>query len=501
MYFLGIDLGSSSIKFSVLDADKGAEIANATAPAFEMDIKSPVAGWAEQDPNDWWAYVEQGLAALKVKHGVDLKRIAAIGIAYQMHGLALVDENLNPVRPAIIWCDGRAASIGDEIYEGFGADKCQCQILGSPGNFTAAKLKWVMRHEPQVLAKAKYMLLPGDFIAAKLSGVAQITPSGLSEAALWDFKHRRTASELMGYMGISDTFIPEIVPMIGEQATVSAAMAEKLGLNKNTKITYRCGDQANNAFSLNVLHPSEMAATAGTSAVIYKVVGEDAFDKTNRVNTFLHAVDTSAQKRNGILLCINGAGILYQWLRRIMSLSSRELIAYDRLNEEASKANPGSEGLLVYPFGNGAERIFNNKSAPSDIRNLNYNIHKSEHLIRASCEGVIFAMNYGFEIMKSVGGANADVVRAGHANLFLSPVFRQIFSDVTQTALEVYNTSGAEGAARGAAYGYGHYKSFKETFLGLRRIERIEPDAKTAAAYQDIYGQWKQHLNLTNEIN
>ena len=495
MYFLGIDLGSSSIKLSIFDADKGESVCSVKVPENEMEIAAPQFGWAEQDPEKWWQYVKQGIHNLKTQKQIDLKRIKAIGIAYQMHGLVLTDENLNPVRPSIIWCDSRAVELGEEAYKKIGREVCQSQILGSPGNFTASKLKWVKENQPEIFKKASYMMLPGDFIAAKLSGVAQISTSGLSEAALWNFREGTLAKDVLDAMGLSEDLIPEIIPNFGEQATVSSDIASELGLDPGVKITYRSGDQPNNAFSLNVLKKGEIATTAGTSAVMYAVSNQNTSDAQNRINTFLHVNNSEVEKTNGILLCINGAGITYQWLRKILSLNGDSLISYERLNTEAAKVSPGSEGLRFYPVGNGVERIFNNKKAFSGIENLNFNIHNTAHLVRAASEGIVFAMNYGFEIMKSLG-ASGEVVRAGKENLFLSPVFREIFTNTTQTTLELYNTSGSEGAARGAAFGFGCYSQFDEAFESLKRLERIEPDPSLASQYGEIYEKWKENIKI-----
>ncbi|WP_373058009.1 xylulokinase [Zunongwangia sp. H14] len=495
MYFLGIDLGSSSIKLSVLDAEKGKEICAVTVPEAEIEMIAPKFGWAEQDPELWWDYVKKGLGKIRNQHQVDLKKIMAIGIAYQMHGLVLTDENLKPLRPSIIWCDSRAVAIGNEAYEAIGREKSQKQILGSPGNFTASKLKWVKENEPEIYKKAKYMMLPGDFIAAKLSGVAQISSSGLSEAALWDFPKGKLATEVLEKMGLSKDLVPEVVPSFAKQAKVNSQVAEELGLNPEAVITYRAGDQPNNALSLNVLKPGEIATTAGTSAVIYAVTDKDIYDEQSRINTFLHVNNTEDHKRNGILGIINGSGILYQWLRKTISLGRQELLSYDLLNEEAAKVAPGSEELRFYPFGNGAERIFNNKAVNSGIENLNFNMHKPAHLIRSACEGIVFAMNYGFDVMKSLG-TTGDVVRAGKGNLFLSPVFREIFCNTTQANLQLYETSGAEGAARGAAYGYGYYHSLDEAFGDLEILESLEPKKELSAQYQDIYENWKQYIKI-----
>jgi len=495
MLFLGIDLGSSSIKLSVFDADKGQAIAAVSVPDQEMGFYAESYGWAEQDPNQWWHYIKNGLHALSHGHNVNLKHISGIGIAYQMHGLVLTDASLNPVRPAIIWCDSRAAQIGEDFYYKYGPEACQDQILGSPGNFTVSKLKWVQVHEPELFHSAVHMMLPGDFIAAKFSGVAQTTASGLSEAALWNFKEGRLAVEILEAFDIPVSIIPEVVPTFGYQAGIHPDIALELGLGADVKITYRAGDQPNNALSLSVLKPGEIATTAGTSAVIYAVTDKNVHDVNNRVNTFLHVSDMHDHKRNGVLLCINGSGILYSWLRRVMSFGANEPVSYNMLNAEAAKAAPGSKGLRFYPFGNGVERIFNNKPVFSGIQNLSFTIHQSPELVRAACESIVFAMNYGFDIMKELG-AGGSVVRAGMANLFLSPVFRDIFANVTQSTVELYNTAGADGAARGAAYGFGFYKNLDETFSSLQCVERIEPTQHLSDQYGDIYHEWKLNINI-----
>lgn len=498
MLFLGIDLGSSSLKLAVLDAEKREIVNSVNAPSFEMEIMAPEFGWAEQDPEKWWQYLKEGLGKLRSKHNIDLKKVEGIGIAYQMHGLVLTDQHLKPVRSSIIWCDSRAAAIGNEACESIGKEACLKQILGSPGNFTASKLKWVQLNEPELFKKAKYMMLPGDFIAAKLSGLAQISNSGLSEAALWNFPQGRIATEILEKMGLPEEIIPEVVPNFGIQAKIHPEVANELGLNPKAKITYRAGDQPNNALSLNVLKPGEIATTAGTSAVVYAVTDKDNYDEQNRVNTFLHVNNSEAEKRNGILGIINGSGILYQWLRRLVSLGNKGLVSYEFLNAEAAKAAPGSKDLRFYPFGNGVERIFNNKQVNSGIENLNFNIHQPPDLIRSACEGIVFAMNYGFDVIKSLG-TSGEVVRAGKGNLFLSPVFREIFCNTTQATLELYDTSGAEGAARGAAYGSGYFSNLDEAFGGLKCLEKLEPTRDLSHQYQEIYEKWKTTIKIEQE--
>src|SRR5690606_15022498 len=381
MYFLGIDLGSSSIKLSLLDGVSNKTLHGVTVPKHEMKIHAPKHGWAEQDPKQWWEYVRQGIAELKAQTNVDFQAIKGIGVAYQMHGLVVVDENLEPLRPSIIWCDSRAAEIGQHYYESIGAQNCQEQILGSPGNFTASKLKWVKENQPELYAKIKYFMLPGDFIAAKLTGVAQTSTSGLSEAALWNFNENRLASEILDAMGISTDLVPEVVSNFQEQASIDPDIATQLGISKEAVVSYRAGDQPNNAWSLNVSNPGEIATTAGTSAVIYGLSSLDDYDKNNRINTFLHVNNQIDHKRNGVMVCINGSGILYQWIRQLMSAGRDQALDYEVLNDLAKQSEPGSKGLRFYPFGNGVERIFNNKPAFSGVQNLNFNIHKNPEFV------------------------------------------------------------------------------------------------------------------------
>ncbi|WBL24743.1 xylulokinase [Zunongwangia sp. HGR-M22] len=495
MYFLGIDLGSSSVKLSIFDAHAGKSIAAVGEPKSEMAMEAAKPGLAEQDPNQWWENVKIALQRLHTEFDIDLSKIKSIGIAYQMHGLVLTDNALKPVRPSIIWCDSRAAEIGENAFHEIGEEKCQEMILGSPANFTASKLKWVKENEPKIYQKAAYMMLPGDYIAACFSEKAQISKGGLSEGMLWHFKENRLATEILDYYEISVDLIPEVVSNFGDHATISSKIAKELGLSEDVKITYRAGDQPNNAMSLNVLSPGEIATTAGTSAVIYSVSENHAFDKDNRINTFLHVNNQEQENRNGVMVCINGSGILYQWLRNILSTGNEQLLDYDYLNELAAKSKPGSEGLIFHPFGNGVERIFQNKEVSSGISNLNFNIHKTPHLVRAACEGIVFAMNYGFEIMQEVG-ASGKTVRAGKDNLFLSEVFREIFVNTTNTTLQLYKTNGADGAARGAAFGYGHYETLEEAFNSLECLQTIEPKPELVEEYKTIYNNWKKAIKF-----
>lgn len=488
MLFLGIDVGSSSVKLSVIDGATGKNLGALSHPESELAIASPQPGFAEQDPNTWWDCIKQGSARLFSKFDINPQQIDAIGISYQMHGLVVVDSEQQVLRPSIIWCDSRAVPLGDKALADLGRDYCFGHLLNSPGNFTAAKLRWVQENQPELFARIHKIMLPGDYVAMKLSGVINTTASGLSEGTLWDFKEQRVATELLSHWGIDASVIPDLVPSFGDQCRVSEAAAAELGLRAGIKIAYRAGDQPNNAFSLNVLQPGEVAATAGTSGVIYGVTDQPAADTQSRVNTFLHVTNTDAQARNGVLVCVNGCGRLYSWLRQTLSQAGGEP-SYPQLNALAQAVPVGSEGLIFHPFGNGAERIFQNKNLGAQLRNLDFNRHGLGHMVRAAQEGIVFSLNQGFDVLKSLGGS-CEVVRAGKGNMFLSEVFAQTFANTTQAAVEMFETDGAEGAARAAAMGSGYYTSASEAFGSLKKLAVIEPQAAEFAHYQDAYQAW-----------
>lgn len=492
MLFLGIDVGSSSVKLSVLDGNTGKALASTQYPETELAIASPQSGWAEQDPATWWNCIVEGSKKLFSADKVDPSKIGAIGISYQMHGLVMVDEAQNVLRPAIIWCDSRAVPYGDAAFNELGSDYCFKHLLNSPGNFTAAKLRWVQENEPDTFSRIHKIMLPGDYVAMKLSGVINSTASGLSEGTLWDFPEQKVADTLLAHWGISPDLIPALVPSIGEQSEVSGEAAAELGLRPGVKICYRGGDQPNNAFSLNVLQPGEVAATAGTSGVIYGVIDQPVADQQQRVNTFLHVTDSEQEKRNGVLVCVNGAGRSFSWLRQVLSIDGKP-VDYNILNKAAESVAIGSEGLIFHPFGNGAERIFQNRNIGAQFTKLELNRHGLGHMVRAVQEGIVFALNQGFEVLKSMGGS-ADVVRVARGNMFLSPVFANAFANTTQAAVEEYETDGAEGAARAAALGSGFYASANDAFAGLTRTGVIEPNPALIDRYQEAYAAWVDAL-------
>ncbi|MDR0892988.1 MAG: carbohydrate kinase [Mediterranea sp.] len=490
MFLLGYDIGSSSVKASLVNAETGRCVASAFYPKTEAKITAVNPGWAEQDPESWWENAKLATHAILAESGVNAAEVKAIGISYQMHGLVCVDKQQQVLRPAIIWCDSRAVPYGERAFEEIGEEQCLSHLLNSPGNFTASKLAWVKENEPDIYERIDKIMLPGDYIAMKLSGEVCTTVSGLSEGMFWDFKNCRLADFLMGYYGFDTSLIATIRPTFAEQGRVQASAAAELGLKEGTPITYRAGDQPNNALSLNVFNPGEIASTAGTSGVVYGVNGEVNYDPQSRVNTFAHVNHTAAHTRLGVLLCINGTGILNSWIRRNIA---PEGISYNEMNVLASKAPIGSAGISILPFGNGAERMLCNQEIGCSIRGVDFNTHGKHHLIRAAQEGIVFSFKYGIDIMEQMG-IPVKKIHAGHANMFLSPIFRDTLAGVTGATIELYDTDGAVGAAKGAGIGAGIYKDNGEAFATLEKLDVIEPNMAQRQAYADAYGRWKHRL-------
>ena len=488
-YLLGFDVGSSSVKASLVDAETGQMAATAFFPEKEAPIKAVKAGWAEQDPEMWWMNAKLSLKKIMADAGATGEDIKAIGISYQMHGLVCVDKNHNALRDSIIWCDSRAVPYGDKAFNDLGSEKCLGRLLNSPGNFTAAKLAWVKENEPEVFDKIYKVMLPGDYIAMKLSGEINTTISGLSEGMMWDFKEKRPAKFLFDYFGFSEDVIAPIAPTFAVQSEVSAAAAAETGLKEGTPISYRAGDQPNNALSLNVFNPGEIASTAGTSGVVYGVLGEVNYDSKSRVNTFAHVNYTTELDRLGVLLCINGTGILNAWVHRNITPD----LSYAEMNDLAAQAPIGADGVTISPFGNGAERVLENREVGCQIKGVNFNKHNRAHIVRAAQEGIVFSFCYGMEIMRQMG-MDIKKIHAGKANMFLSPLFRDTLASTSGATIELLETDGSVGAAKGAGIGCGMYKDNVEAFSTLKKIAVIEPDNTKAQQYREAYEKWKAEL-------
>jgi xylulokinase len=489
-FLLGYDIGSSSIKASIVEIDSGKTVAAAVSPSEEMEINAPEPGWAEQDPEEWWKHIKLATAKIRNQAGINLKEVKAVGIAYQMHGLVLVDQNRKVLRPSIIWCDSRAVKIGEEAFQSLGKEKCLQTLLNSPGNFTASKLKWVQENEPEIYSQAYKAMLPGEYIAMRMTGEIKTTPSGLSEGILWDYPNQKPANLVLDYYGISPDLLPEIAPVFSIQGVITPEAAAELGLMRETPVSYRAGDQPNNALSLKVMEPGEIAATAGTSGVVYGVGDQPNYDPLSRVNTFVHVNHGQDSPRYGTLLCINGTAILNRWLKN----NTMSNFSYKEMDQMAAGVPAGSCGLSILPYGNGAERTLGNNNIGASIHGLDFNIHSQAHLARAAQEGIVFSLNYGMEIMGRMG-INISTIKAGFANMFLSPVFAEAFATISGARIELYNTDGSQGAARGAGIGAGIYQDYHQAFKGVELVKTVDPNQTLSEAYHEAYDKWRSILS------
>jgi len=487
MYLLGIDIGTSSIKVSVVEASTSQCIASAQFPETESAITSLKKGWAEQSPEMWWDHIQQAILKLNNTQKFASTDISAIGISYQMHGLVLVDQNKQVLRDSIIWCDSRSVSIGDTAFNAIGTEKCLSHLLNSPGNFTASKLAWVKQNEPAIYDKIAHVMLPGDFVSMKFTGHITTSISSLSEGIFWDFKNNELSKDILNYYGFDQSVLPNIQPVFSNHGELLPDVAAKLNLKPGIPITYKAGDQPNNALSLNVLEPGEVAATAGTSGVIYGVTDKITYDPQSRVNTFAHVNHTDQLNRLGVLLCINGTGILNSWVKKMVGAGND----YPQMNQAASQIQPGSDGLQIMPFGNGAERIFNNKMIGAQFVNIDFNKHSEAHIFRAAQEGIAFTFRYGLDIMRG-NGMNPSIIRAGYSNMFLSDVFTDAFVNATNVPVALYHTDGSVGAAIGAGIGSGTYKNAAEAFSNFKPIKVVEPS--NAKVYNELYLDWHKSL-------
>jgi len=486
MLLLGIDLGTSSIKVSVIDSQTQQCLCTVQYPETETAIIAEHPGWAEQSPDTWWENVQQAIIKANSTGLYDSKSVGAIGIAYQMHGLVLVNREHKVLRNSIIWCDSRAVEIGNSAFQTIGQEKCLGNLLNSPGNFTASKLAWVKKNEPEIFEKIYKVMLPGDFIGMKLSGEINSSVSSLSEGVFWDFKRNELSKEVFNYFGFPEDIFPEIQPVFSDHGRLTSEIAARLSLKPGIPVSYKAGDQPNNALSLNVLKPGEVAANGGTSGVIYGVSDQLTFDHQSRINSFAHVNFSEEKKRIGVLLCINGTGILNRWTRDVIAPG----IAYGAMNDEASAIKVGSNGLRILPFGNGAERMLNNKNIGAHFHHIDLNIHSRAHIFRAVQEGIAFAFRYGLDIMRE-NGMKPALIRAGKANMFSSELFIEAFVNACGVPVELYSNEGSTGAAIGAGIGFGEFNT-ENAFANLKPLRMIEP--QKSQEYEPIYQEWKELL-------
>lgn len=488
MLLCGIDVGTSSIKLSVVNSATKKIIHSCSFPDTENDIISILPGYAEQNPEHWWHCIEQVIKKGNASKTYNPLDIIAIGISYQMHGLVILDKDKKVLRPSIIWCDSRASGYGDKAFENLGKENALKSLLNSPGNFTASKLAWVKKNEPYIYDKIKYVLLPGDYISYKFTNELTTTISALSEGIFWDFKKNEISKDLLNYYQFDISLFPELRHVFTNHGLITSKNAIQLGLSKKIKVTYKAGDQPNNALSLGVIEPGEIATTAGTSGVIYGVSSELKYDPDCRLNSFAHVNYTNELRRIGVLMCINGTGILNRWLKE----NFFPLNSYTDLNNFADKSEIGSKGLICFPFGNGSERIFNNKIIGGSFRNLDFNRHKKNEISRSVQEGIAFSMVYGLELLE-IAGINPIKIKAGFSNMYLSSIFASTIVNASNVSIQLLESDGAYGAALGAGIGLQYYKSLYEGVNSIKIMSEVTPDQNRNKT-REVYENWKFEL-------
>lgn len=495
MYTLGLDIGSSSVKACLYDARSFRIVGTSTSPSHEMPITAPEPGWAEQDPEVWWHHTIVACDDLRARHPAAWATVKAIGIGYQMHGLVTLDAGDKPVRPAIIWCDSRAVETGNSITGLIGRQRLLDSNLNTPGNFTVSKMVWMMQNEPDNWSKVAIGMLPGDYIAYRLSGDKTTSKSGLSEMILWNFLTNEIDTLILNNYPSIRAILPKIVPNIGVATSISMESAEMLGLQDDVVLSYRSGDQPNNAFGLGVTEPGSVGINAGTSGVVYAVTDKPVVDVAETFNPFLHVNNNESQKRIGLLLCLNGCGIMNAQIRRLTKASS-----YEMMNEKADDVPLGSDGLQIFPFGNGAERMFGNRNLGASIHGWDLVRHNDAHFFSASLEGIAATLSYGIDHMRSLG-VNINKIHAGRANLFLSPLFCELIAAIARVDVYLFESDGASAAAKGAAYGAGLINSTTQPADLLGKPDIYSAKTRDIAAVEAFRREYYAQISSMVHLN
>jgi xylulokinase len=493
MYTIGYDIGSSFVKGVLWDEERGEVAAHVTVPDREMPIRAEKADWAEQDPEMWWEAVKAATQRL-----IDMVpgaggRVRGIGVSYQMHGLVLLDRDGKVLRPSIIWCDSRATGMGKELEKAVGEEAVRRQLLNSPGNFTVSKLAWVIRNEPETASRIRWVMLPGDWIAYQLTGMVSTTVCGLSEGMLWNFKDHVPHVKALEAAGADPEWIPPVAPNPGDQGVVGSAVGAEMGFAPGARVLFRGGDQPMNAYGLGVDGPGMWAASAGTSGVLYRVDPVREAEPTGMANRFAHIGHSAENPAIGTLLCLNGAGIAYAWLRRVMFAGQE----YAAINEHVAAVPAGADGVMFHPFGNGAERMLDNRQPGAGWSGIHFNRHGQGHLARAVMEGIVFAFVHGMRHVDPSLPA-LPVIRAPHAGLFRSELFASMLSTLAGADVQLHAGDGATGAAQGASVALGA-SAIKALDSNAARdepgvLKTHSPDPSIHDALESAYSRWKDAL-------
>ncbi|MFW6097130.1 MAG: xylulokinase [Chloroflexota bacterium] len=433
--FLGIDVSTTATKALLID-EVGDVVASASTP-YEFSTPRPL--WSEQDPQLWWDGARSSIRQALDEADAGGEDVRAIGLTGQMHGLVLLDEAGEVLRPAILWNDQRTGAECDEIRNRLGKER----LIAITGNdaltgFTAPKILWVKNNEPEIYERTRHILLPKDYVRYRLTGEFASDRAGGSGTLLFDLKERTWSREVAEALDIDPEWLPPTFEGPSVTGTISASAAEATGLATGTPVVGGGGDQAAQAVGVGAVAPGIVALTLGTSGVVFAATDAPMVEPEGRLHAFCHAVPGKWHLM-GVML--SAAGSL-RWYRDALAPD----MSFEALVAEAEEAPPGSEGLLFLPYLTGERTPHPDPLARGAFVGLTVR-HKRAHMTRAVLEGVAFGLRDSFELMQETGLATVEQVRVSGGGA-RSELWRQILADVLQTELVTVNTT--EGAAYGA---------------------------------------------------
>ena len=479
-YLLGFDVGSSSVKASLVNADSGKCVATAFFPEKEAPIMAVKAGWAEQDPQMWWDNAKLSLKKIMVEAGATAEEIKAIGISYQMHGLVCVDKNLKALRPSIIWCDSRAVPYGEKAFKDLGADQCLSHLLNSPGNFTAAKLAWVKENEPENFKKIKKIMLPKDYLAYKLSGTFCTDYSDASGMLLLDVKNRKWSKEMCDICGITEDMLPKLFDSFEKVGELKHDLAAELGLRDGVVIAAGAGDNAAAAVGTGTVGNNKCNISLGTSGTIFMSSDSFAVDSNNALHSFDHA-----DGHFHLMGCmLSAASCNKWWMDEILKTK-------DYADEQKGIDKLGENHVFFLPYLMGERSPWNNPNARATFTGITMDTTR-EDMTQAVLEGVAFATRDMYEVAKSIGVApKRTMICGGGAK---SPLWRRMIANILNVEVDV--PSCEEGPGMGGAMlamvACGAYKSVEEAAAAIVKVDKTEkPDPELVAKYEARYQQFK----------
>lgn len=478
MYFLGIDLGTSSVKIVLID-DQGKLIKSSSK---RYPVFYPKTTWAEQDPNDWWKAVKEGIREIL---GSDIRKedIKSIGLSGQMHGLVTLDKNNNILMPAILWCDQRTQEECDFLNYEIGQEKLSFYTSNKAlTGFTAPKILWVKKHRKDVYDKIAHILLPKDYIRFKLTGEYATDVSDASGTLLFDVKNRKWSSEMLDIVGLSKKVVPKCFESYEVTGEISKAAAVETGLQEGTLVVGGGGDQACGAVGTGTVQSGVLSVALGTSGVVFACQDSHSIDRQNRLHSFCHA--NGKWHVMGVML--SAASCLKWWIENITKVMSENNV-YDTLLAEAEGASAVSEGLFFLPYLVGERTPYSDPDARGAFIGLNIT-HERSHLTRAILEGVSFGLRDSLEIIRDLK-VPIDSIRVSGGGA-TSILWRRILANIFDCQIDLVNSTEGPGlgAAILAAVGFGAFDSVNDATEKIIKVtDTILPDKEEVKIYNEAY--------------